>query len=509
MNDKRPSPPLGLAPSQGKFSSGRQKCILVNLKTLSRPLRWLAALTAAALLAGCALAEPAVEPSQELTSEQVQAMEARLAELGYLSAEPDGEMDGETRSALESFQQANGLDVTGEADAATLERLNHTDALSRQDYLARFANAYAQMDPLEQGSVSNDVLVMQRRLKEYGYYSGECDGVFNDATRLAVESFQMVNGLQVTGIADGMTLMRLMADSPITWPAWLSEMSASEGDTGLNVYVLQRRLTQLGYYTGSCSSNYGELTRQAVEAFQQASGMETTGIADAATWAALYTGAAAAVRPEGVLSRGDSGDNIREMQERLNALGFFDHNITGEFGYTTETAVRLFQMASGMTATGEADTQTQSLLMSEAAASTLDSAVQQRFELILDAAGEDTQAAVADIAAGLLGASFGTADDELYPGYSFVQYVCVAAGLPITFPEDLIRMADRQAESIEAVNAGDIVAFQSASADNVTITLAIGAGDGRLIGTTESGGWVVLSYMDRMENATIYCWDAT
>ena len=286
-------------------------------------------------------------------------------------------------------------------------------------------------------------------------------------------------------------------------------MSAAEGDTGLNVYVLQRRLTQLGYYTGSCSSNYGELTRQAVEAFQQANGLEATGIADAATWAALYTGAAAAVRPEGVLLRGDSGDNIREMQERLNALGFFDHDITGEFSYTTETAVRLFQMASGMTATGEADTQTQSLLMREGAASTLDSVVQQRFELILDAAGEDTQAAVAEIAAGLVGSSFGTADDELYPGYSFVQYVCVSAGLPITFPEDLIRMADRQAESIEAVNAGDIVAFQSASTDNVTITLAIGAGDGKLIGTTESGGWVVLSFMDRMENATIYCWDAT
>ena len=59
-----------------------------------------------------------------------------------------------------------------------------------------------------------------------------------------------------------------------------------------------------------------------------------------------------------------------------------------------------------------------------------------------------------------------------------------------------------------AVDAGDIVAFQSASADAVTIRLAIGAGDSRLICTTETGGWVVLSYMDQMEGATIYCWDA-
>ena len=89
-----------------------------------------------------------------------------------------------------------------------------------------------------------------------------------------------------------------------------------------------------------------------------------------------------------------------------------------------------------------------------------------------------------------------------------MQYVCVAAGLPVTFPEDLIRMADRQVETIAAVDAGDIVAFQSASADAVTIQLAIGAGDGKVFCATESGGWVVLSYMDQMEGATIYCWDA-
>ena len=64
-------------------------------------------------------------------------------------------------------RQANGLAVTGEADADTLDRLNSPDALSRQGYLARFANAYAQMAPLEKGSTSNDVLSVQRKLKEW------------------------------------------------------------------------------------------------------------------------------------------------------------------------------------------------------------------------------------------------------------------------------------------------------------------------------------------------------
>ena len=444
----------------------------------------------------------------DMTSGEVQLLEQRLSELGYFGGESDDTYDAETRSALESFQQANGLEVTGVADSATRERLDSGDALSRQDYLTRFSNAYAQMTPLEKGNVSNDVLVMQRRLKEYGFFSGEPDGSFNEATRQAVESFQMVNGLPVNGVADGSTLMRLMADSPISWTAFLSEMSAAEGDSGLNVYALQRRLSQLGYFTGNCTAGFGALTREAVLRFQRDNGLEATGEADAATWAAIYSGAAVSTKRVDVLQIGDYGDSVLAAQQRLNALGFFDHEITGVFGFTTETAVRLFQMASDLTPTGLLDGNTQSRLGGDSAASMLDGIVQTRFRLMLDAANDRTQAAMADIAKGLVGASFGTADDALYPGFSFVQYVCVAAGLPITFPEDLIRMADRQVETIYAVEPGDIVAFQSASADAVSMLLAIGAGDGTVISTTESAGWVEPAYMDRMEGATIYCWDA-
>lgn len=465
------------------------------------------AIFACLALAGGALAEPLdTEYLVDMPADEVVRLEQRLFQLGYLSEEPDSAFNAETGSALESFQQANGLEVTGMPDETTLERLDGADALSRQDYLTRFANAYAQMTPLEKGSTSNDVLSVQRKLKEYGYFLGDPDGVFGDTTRQAVESFQMVNGLPVNGVADGAVLMRLMADSPITWPAFLTEMSAVEGDTGLNVYVLQKKLTLLGYYSGSCSASYGALTREAVQAYQNARHLEPSGQADAATWSALYSDASA--QSGGALAVGSYGDDIRALQQRLNELGFFDHEINGTFGLTTETAVRLFQMASNLPATGAIDEETLAQLTSDSAVSMLNGVVQQRFQLMLDAANADTQAAVAREAKALLGTTFGAADDELYPGFAFVQYVSVAAGLPVTFPEDLIRMASLQVESLEALEPGDIVAFQSASADAVTIRLAVGAGDGKVICTTETGGWVVLSYMDQMEGATIYCWDA-
>ena len=464
-------------------------------------------LLAAAMLATGALAEPVdTEYLVDMTSEQVVQLEQRLSELGFFSAESDSTYDAETRAALESFQQANGLEVTGAADSATMERLNSAEAVSRQDYLTRFANAYSQMDMLQLGDSSNDVLVMQRRLKELGYYSGEPAGAFDDATRQAVESFQMVNGLPITGVADGATLMRLMADSPITWPAFLTEMSAGEGDSGLNVYVLQTRLAQMGYFTGSRTASFGELTRQAVQHFQQDSGLPVTGQADVATWAAIYSRSGATVSRSDAMQIGDSGDNVRSVQQRLNTLGFFDNAVTGDYGYSTETAVRLFQLAAGLEVTGQLDATTSSRLMADSAPNMLEAGVQQRFASMLAEADASARDRIVEIARGLIGVSFGGEDDDLYPGFNFVQYVCVAAGLPVTIPEDLIGMASQQMQSIQYVPAGSIVAFQSNGDEVINMVMAIGAGSGMVIGTSESGGWAELSFMERMDGATLYCW---
>lgn len=51
------------------------------------------------------------------------------------------------------------------------------------------------------------------------------------------------------------------------------------GDTGDGVSQLQRRLTELYYYSGNISGNFGESTQAAVKAFQEDFGLEATGVA--------------------------------------------------------------------------------------------------------------------------------------------------------------------------------------------------------------------------------------
>ena len=54
-----------------------------------------------------------------------------------------------------------------------------------------------------------DASEVQARLKDYGYYSGDINGLFDDATVGAIKRFQSNNGLVVTGAVNGATAQAL------------------------------------------------------------------------------------------------------------------------------------------------------------------------------------------------------------------------------------------------------------------------------------------------------------
>ena len=56
------------------------------------------------------------------------------------------------------------------------------------------------------GSTGNEVKQIQTKLKQWGYYSGNVDGIYGSKTLAAVKYFQSKNGLVVDGIAGSKTL---------------------------------------------------------------------------------------------------------------------------------------------------------------------------------------------------------------------------------------------------------------------------------------------------------------
>ena len=62
---------------------------------------------------------------------------------------------------------------------------------------------------LKKGSRGDEVVTLQKKLKQWGYYDGAVDGVFGSGTEKAVQYFQRKNGLVADGIVGTKTAAAL------------------------------------------------------------------------------------------------------------------------------------------------------------------------------------------------------------------------------------------------------------------------------------------------------------
>lgn len=65
------------------------------------------------------------------------------------------------------------------------------------------------------------------------------------------------------------------------------------------------------------------------------------------------------------LQKGDKGDEVKQLQQRLIELGYLDGNADGDFGNKTKAAVELFQSSAKLPVTGVADQETQQALYAD------------------------------------------------------------------------------------------------------------------------------------------------
>lgn len=124
-----------------------------------------------------------------------------------------------------------------------------------------------------------------------------------------------------------------------------------EGATGAAVEDIQERLGSLGYTIDAPERDekrFGHSTATAVARFRLDHGLTLGDAVDTATWSSLV---------DECYQLGDRtlylrlpnfhGNDVRQLQERLNILGFSCGEVDGFYGAHTEAAVKLFQESVG------------------------------------------------------------------------------------------------------------------------------------------------------------------
>lgn len=123
---------------------------------------------------------------------------------------------------------------------------------------------------LRQGSTGGEVKEVQRRLKAWGYYSGETDGIFGAGTRAAVISFQKKNGLTADGVVGAATYKALGMNSSYNVLVGQMQNSSSSEFTSSDLYLLARTIYAEGRgepYVGQVAIGAVVLNRVASSAF--------------------------------------------------------------------------------------------------------------------------------------------------------------------------------------------------------------------------------------------------
>lgn len=255
----------------------------------------------------------------------VRQVQLLLTTAGYEPGPIDGIFGPLTETAVEVFQDAENLAITGIVDEATWDAL----VAAVPDIL------------MERGDRGDDVRTLQQLLTSAGYDAGVIDGIFGPLTESAVEAFQAANDLPVTGLVDQDTWDALNANPP--------EILMQRGDTGEDVRTLQLLLASAGFNPGPIDGIFGGLTESAVTSFQNAHGLPVTGQVDQATLDELTE---VADEPEILFERGDSGPQVEGVQDQLLATGYDPGPVDGIYGPMTEAAVTGINSVHGLPGDG-------------------------------------------------------------------------------------------------------------------------------------------------------------
>ena len=133
----------------------------------------------------------------------VEEVQRQLLAAGYYKGSVDGITGKRTRQAIEIYQQAEGLAVTGEPTSGLADRICFTREIAEASLFTGTVDASADAEPRAQ------VRRVQTGLAEMAYSPGAITGEMTDDTHRAIRQFQHDRGLAETGEISGALMAEL------------------------------------------------------------------------------------------------------------------------------------------------------------------------------------------------------------------------------------------------------------------------------------------------------------
>lgn len=214
--------------------------------------------------------------------------------------------------------------------------------------LALPTNSHAEVNP--PNLTNGEVIQLKLDLAKVGFsVSTNPNGNYGPATTHRVREFQKTYGIPVTGMADTETLNLLNE---------LTSNILYAGMSDPRVITLKEQLAIMGFrVSNNPNGNYGPATAAKVKEFQRAYGLPATGSADKFTLERLHSLAT------GPLLIGMHREDVIQLKIDLGKAGYtVPGDTTTYFGPLTESRLKAFQQANGLTADGIAGQETLTVL---------------------------------------------------------------------------------------------------------------------------------------------------
>ncbi|MBL8915898.1 MAG: peptidoglycan-binding protein [Archangium sp.] len=303
---------------------------------------------------------PTPVPVPTPTKAQLRLAEKQLKLAGFNPGKLDGVATPAFTAALKGFQAAWGIAPTGQLDAVSLKRLQHT--AGRIHAHAKKKDGFVSV-----GQKSGGIETLEKRLKKLGYDVGKVDGVYDRQLAKASKAFradqsELKNNISGFGNAAQKVLKKELAAishaperrrlAPTAAQTRLDRATAAlvsrgpvaEGATGGAVANIQKHLKAAGFDPQHVGGKFDERTEAMVKQFQVKSKLPVTGTVDGRTWKALQKSFILSKKPAApAQALNERSGAVKASEKLLKKLGFNPGKIDGLFDKNTLRAVRAYE----------------------------------------------------------------------------------------------------------------------------------------------------------------------